>query len=84
MNRDMDRVFSKAPAFFLTPKDMKKWMRSSRVFSRAELDTYERLKPNIKEDMLHQFNTADDKSAFLRMIKTTLSQYSLVNCIGMS
>lgn len=84
MNRDTDKIFSKAPAFFLTPKDMKKWMRSSRGFSRAELNTYERLKPNIKEDMLHQFNTADDKSTFLKMIKTTLSQYSLVNSIGMS
>lgn len=84
MNRDVNIIFSKAPVFFLTPKDMGKWMQASKAFSRAELNTYKMLKPDMKEDMLYQFNIADDKTAYLNMIKTTLSQYSLVNSIGMS
>ena len=80
-NRDIDSIFSTAPSFFINQKSMEKWMMSSKAFTRGEMNVFKRLKPELRDDVLKQYNTADDKVQNLHMVKDTLNQYYLVNCI---
>lgn len=80
-NRDIDSIFSSAPPFFINQKSMEKWMMSSKAFTRGEINVFKRMKPKLREDVLKQYNMADDKVRNLRMVKDTLNQYHLVNCV---
>lgn len=80
-NRDIDSIFSTAPPFFINQKSMEKWMMSSKAFTRGELNVFKRLKPEMREDVRTQYNKADDKVQNLRIVKDTLNQYHLVNCV---
>lgn len=82
MNRDLDKIFAKAPRNFPTNKSLIQYMRKSKCYTRKEVETFTLLQDNQKDEMREYINDHPNVNSF-KQLKDTLSQWRLLAEIQM-